>query len=85
MFAGQLLVSLCFAELVARYPISGAVFQWSSRLAGTDFGWFTGWVMVIGLPCVYATPRPGDAFRLEQSPEPEHQARGQRHRTRGEE
>jgi urea carboxylase system permease len=48
VFVGQLLVALCFSELAARYPISGAIFQWSSRLAGTDFGWFTGWVMVIG-------------------------------------
>ncbi len=48
VFAGQLLVALCFAELAARYPISGSIFQWSSRLAGTAFGWFTGWVMVIG-------------------------------------
>ncbi|WP_210481180.1 APC family permease [Naasia sp. SYSU D00948] len=55
VFAGQLLVSLCFAELVARYPISGAIFQWSSRLAGTDFGWFTGWVMVIGQILTVAT------------------------------
>lgn len=48
VFGGQLLVALCFAELAGRYPISGAIFQWASRLAGTDFGWFTGWVMVIG-------------------------------------
>ena len=48
VFVGQLLVALCFAELAARYPISGSIFQWSSRLAGTDFGWFTGWVMVVG-------------------------------------
>src|ERR1700709_1860353 len=48
VFAGQLLVALCFAELAARYPISGAIFQWSSRLAGTDFGWVTGWAMVTG-------------------------------------
>src|SRR3712207_61688 len=55
VFLGQLLVSLCFAELVARYPISGAIFQWSSRLAGTDFGWFTGWIMVIGQILTVAT------------------------------
>ena len=48
VFLGQLLVALCFAELAGRFPISGAIFQWSSRLTGTDFGWFTGWVMVIG-------------------------------------
>src|SRR3712207_795761 len=46
---------LCFAELVARYPISGAIFQWSSRLAGTDIGFFTGWVMVIGQILTVAT------------------------------
>lgn len=55
VFAGQLLVALCFAELAARYPISGAIFQWSSRLAGTDAGWFTGWVMVIGQVLTVAT------------------------------
>ncbi|MBB2900419.1 urea carboxylase system permease [Kineococcus radiotolerans] len=55
VFAGQLLVALCFAELAARYPISGAVFQWSSRLAGTDVGWITGWVMVVGQVLTVAT------------------------------
>ncbi|MEU8757068.1 amino acid permease [Streptomyces chartreusis] len=48
VFAGQLLVALCFAELAARWPISGAIYQWSSRLAGTTVGWFTGWIMIIG-------------------------------------
>ncbi|MEU6512333.1 amino acid permease [Streptomyces sp. NPDC046942] len=48
VFAGQLLVALCFAELAARWPISGAIYQWSSRLAGTTAGWFVGWIMVIG-------------------------------------
>jgi urea carboxylase system permease len=48
VFAGQLLVALCFSELAARWPISGAIFQWSSRLAGTSTGWFVGWTMIIG-------------------------------------
>ncbi|WP_405594202.1 amino acid permease [Streptomyces sp. NBC_01092] len=48
VFVGQLLVALCFAELAARWPISGAIYQWSSRLAGTTVGWFTGWIMIIG-------------------------------------
>ncbi|MFI6854214.1 amino acid permease [Streptomyces sp. NPDC050416] len=48
VFAGQLLVALCFAELAARWPISGAIYQWSSRLAGTTAGWFVGWIMIIG-------------------------------------
>lgn len=48
VFGGQLLVALNFAQLAARWPISGAIFQWSSRLAGPRFGWFTGWTMIIG-------------------------------------
>ena len=36
------------AELAGRWPVSGAIFQWSSRLAGTTWGWFTGWIMIIG-------------------------------------
>lgn len=47
VFAGQLMVALCFAELAARYPLSGAVFQWSRRLGGATVGWFAGWTMVI--------------------------------------
>ncbi|CAM3927317.1 APC family permease [Smaragdicoccus niigatensis] len=48
VFAGQLLVALCFAELAARWPVSGVIFQWSSRLANTTTGWFVGWIMIIG-------------------------------------
>lgn len=45
---GQLAVAACFAELAARYPISGAVYQWATRLSTPAFGWFAGWLMVIG-------------------------------------
>lgn len=48
VLAGQLLVAACFAELAARYPISGAVYQWSSRLSTPSFGWYSGWIMVLG-------------------------------------
>ncbi|WP_216590988.1 amino acid permease [Streptomyces brasiliscabiei] len=51
---GQLLVAACFAELAARYPISGAIYQWSSRLSNRTFGWFAGWIMVIGQIVVVA-------------------------------
>src|SRR5689334_7536583 len=47
VFAGQLLVAVCFAELAARYPLSGAIYQWSRRLGGSVVGWFAGWTMVI--------------------------------------
>jgi urea carboxylase system permease len=51
---GQLLVAACFAELAARYPISGAIYQWSTRLSRPAFGWFAGWIMVIGQIVVVA-------------------------------
>ena len=55
VFVGQLLVALVFSELAARYPISGAIFQWSGRLAGSTFGWFTGWIMIVGQILTVAT------------------------------
>ncbi|MFD7878399.1 amino acid permease [Streptomyces sp. NPDC059766] len=54
VLVGQLLVAACFAELAARYPISGAIYQWSSRLSNAAFGWFAGWIMVIGQIVVVA-------------------------------
>ena len=54
VLGGQLLVAACFAELAARYPISGAIYQWSSRLSTAAFGWFAGWIMVIGQIVVVA-------------------------------
>lgn len=47
VFAGQLLVALCFAELAARFPISGAIYQWSRRFGGATLGWFAGWTMIV--------------------------------------
>ncbi|GAA1706485.1 amino acid permease [Kribbella yunnanensis] len=47
VLAGQLMVALCFAELAARYPLSGAIYQWARRLGGAVVGWFAGWTMVI--------------------------------------
>ncbi|WP_051452158.1 amino acid permease [Actinospica robiniae] len=48
VFAGQFLVALCFAELAARYPISGCVYQWSRRMSTGLLGHFAGWTMLIG-------------------------------------
>src|ERR1700730_3499701 len=47
VFAGQMLVALCFAELSSRYPISGCIYQWSRRLSNATVGWFAGWTMLI--------------------------------------
>jgi urea carboxylase system permease len=47
VFAGQLLVALNFSELAARYPISGAIYQWSTRVSNFTVGWFAGWIMIL--------------------------------------
>lgn len=47
VFLGQYMVALNFAELAARYPISGAIYQWARRLGGAAVGWFAGWFMII--------------------------------------
>lgn len=49
VLGGQLLVALVFAELAARYPVSGAVYQWARRVGGDTVGWFAGWFMALAL------------------------------------
>jgi urea carboxylase system permease len=47
VLAGQLTVALCFAELAAQYPLSGAIYQWARRLGGAVLGWWAGWTMIL--------------------------------------
>jgi urea carboxylase system permease len=48
VFAGQMCVALCFAELAGQFPLAGSVYQWSKQI-GSDFvSWMTGWVLIIG-------------------------------------
>src|SRR6202161_2817960 len=48
VFAGQMAVALCFAELAGQFPLAGSVYQWSKRI-GTDFiSLMTGWILIIG-------------------------------------
>src|SRR5580658_8025169 len=37
---GGVAVALVFADLVGRIPLAGYAYQWTSRLASPDFGWF---------------------------------------------
>jgi urea carboxylase system permease len=46
VFLGQLMVALSFAELAARYPVAGSVYNWSKRLAGPTTSWMAGWMML---------------------------------------
>src|SRR6195952_2535207 len=48
VFVCQFCVCLVFAELSGKFPVAGAIYQWSRRLAGDAVGWFAGWFMLIG-------------------------------------
>lgn len=61
VLAGQVLVALAFGELASRWPLEGSVYQWSRRLAGRAFGWFTGWAYVWTLVIAVATVSYGAA------------------------
>ncbi|HZH21096.1 MAG TPA: amino acid permease [Geodermatophilus sp.] len=46
VFVGQLMVALCFAELAARYPVAGSLYNWTKRLGSRTTAWMTGWMML---------------------------------------
>jgi urea carboxylase system permease len=46
VFAGQLMVALCFAELASRYPVAGSIYNWSKRLTNPHVAWLAGWMML---------------------------------------
>lgn len=48
--AGQCLLLAVYAELASEFPIAGGAYQWSRRLLGPTYGWFSGWVAI----CAYA-------------------------------
>jgi amino acid transporter len=48
--AGQCLLLAVYSELASEFPIAGGAYQWTRRLMGGAYGWFTGWVAV----CAYA-------------------------------
>src|SRR5687767_14444811 len=48
--AGQCLLLAVYTRLVRDFPITGGAYQWTRRLVGPRYGWFTGWVAV----CAYA-------------------------------
>lgn len=62
VLAGQLLVALVFAELAARYPLAGSVYQWAKRLTKGFFGWLAGWMMLLG--CVVALAAAAIALQI---------------------
>ncbi|TDK26568.1 amino acid permease [Arthrobacter crusticola] len=47
VFAGQLMVALCFAELAGRYPVAGSVYNWAKRLSTGTWSWLSGWLLLV--------------------------------------
>lgn len=46
MFAGQLMVALCFAELAANFPVAGSIYNWAKRMGTATVAWLGGWMML---------------------------------------
>jgi amino acid transporter len=44
VIVGQSLVALVYGSLAARVPLSGYSYQWASRLANVNVGWWLGWM-----------------------------------------
>jgi amino acid transporter len=40
--------ALIAADLAAKFPLAGYAYQWTSRLNGSNLGWFTGFIAIIG-------------------------------------
>jgi urea carboxylase system permease len=62
VIAGQLMVALNFAELAARFPLAGSVYQWAKKLTPGFGGWVAGWMMLIG--CVVALAAAAIALQI---------------------
>src|ERR1700742_4635774 len=39
VFAGQMCVPLCFAEMAGQFPLAGSVYQWSKRIGSDVTSW----------------------------------------------
>lgn len=48
------LAGLALAEIAAAFPTSGAMYFWSSKLGGPVWGWFAGWMNLVGVVAVTA-------------------------------
>jgi len=46
VFAGQVMVALCFAELAANFPVAGSIYNWAKRMGSATVAWLGGWMML---------------------------------------
>jgi urea carboxylase system permease len=73
VFAGQLMVALCFAELAANFPVAGSIYNWAKKLSTSTVAWLAGWMMLtasvvttaaVALAYQYTLPQIWDGFQL---------------------
>ncbi|MFC5993571.1 APC family permease [Pseudonocardia hispaniensis] len=73
VFAGQLMVALCFAELAASYPVAGSIYNWAKKLSRPTIAWLAGWMMLtasvvttaaVALAYQYTLPQIWSGFQL---------------------
>lgn len=64
LVAGVFITILAFtlAEVASSMPTSGAIYFWSAKLGSPVWGWFTGWMNMIGVIAVTAAIEMGAAF-----------------------
>jgi amino acid transporter len=43
-----IIVGLGMAEIASKYPTAGGLYYWASKMGGPVWGWFTGWLNLIG-------------------------------------
>ena len=58
--AGQLLLAVVFARLAREIPLSGYAYHWTRHLAGDDWAWWAGWMMILQ----FLTGMPGVCYAL---------------------
>src|ERR1700716_1196443 len=51
-----IIVALAMGEIASTYPTAGGLYFWASKLGSPAWGWFTGWLKLVG-------PIPGTAAR----------------------
>jgi len=73
VFAGQVMVALCFAELAANYPVAGSIYNWGKRVGNATISWLAGWMMLtasvvtlaaVALAYQYTLPQVWSAFQF---------------------
>lgn len=64
LVAGIFIANMAFAlaEIASSMPAAGAIYFWSAKLGGPAWGWFTGWMNMVGVIAVTAAIDMGAAI-----------------------